>query len=116
MDGGGYDPAGLPPVDAVEVVPHPRRSPAVRLAGDDAAGIAALWRRLPPGRQRRCHYPAYTLRFFAGGVLLAEGSVCWECHNVHVTRGGGHATYEFDAEHETSLLLLDACRRVVGAG
>lgn len=109
-----YDPSGLPPADVVEVIPHPRRSPPVVLSGNDAGRVAELWRRLPPGKQRRCHYPAFTLRFLAAGRLLAVGSVCWECHNVHVTRGDGHATYEFDAESPTAVQLLDECRRVAG--
>ncbi|MBX9626008.1 MAG: hypothetical protein K2X82_19580 [Gemmataceae bacterium] len=114
----GYDPAGLPAADAVEVVPLDPQTetagPAARLTGGDAARVADLWRRLPPGEERRCHDPAFTLRFLAGGRVLAEGSVCWECHNIHVTRGDGHATYEFDADSPTALQLLDECRRVAG--
>lgn len=112
--GDGYDPAGLTDAEAVEVLPHRRGGSPARLTGADADRVADLWRRLPPGRQKRCHNPVYTVRFFGPAGILTEGSVCWECHNIHVTRGYDHITYEFDADAPTSRLLLAECRRAAG--
>ena len=90
-----YSPASLPDISSVEVVSlegveadradqymdNAAAAPSVRLDGDAAQRIAALWRRLPPGEQARCHTPPFGLRFRTGERVVCQASLCWECNN-----------------------------------
>jgi hypothetical protein len=118
----------LPEVDAVEVVdlqdvealsPSAYMSaavaaPFVRLTGNAAKAIAALWRSLPSGSQARCHLPPLGLRFFLGEKLVAEASVCWECNNVYGGTWEGSFGFEFDGEAAPSRELLATLRTALG--
>ncbi|MEG4397291.1 hypothetical protein [Microcoleus sp. BROC3] len=115
-----YAPSQLPDIDAVELVdlkglqPNlvsgymeaAKNAPFVRVKGDTAQQIAHLWRHLPPDGQMRCHYPPFGLRFYADNKLLVQGSVCWECNNIHAEENGKNLVYEFDAQHPHSQELL----------
>ena len=126
----GYDPASLGAVDALDVlalaglsdvelpsVYHVVRSKAVRghvrLTGEDAERIAALWRALPAGEQARCHTPPYGLRFWRGGLLLAEASLCWECDNARGYAGDETIAFGFNAESAVAQSLLLQLRHVL---
>ena len=113
---GAFIPSLLPPVDGVEVRVRGRWGRTVPADPASAARIADLWRRLPPGRQARCHNPTYELRFRAGGEVVCSGTVCWECNNVRGTFAGERFAYEFDAGAEASQALLAEVRRVAGDG
>lgn len=124
-----YSPASLPPVIEVDVVALGGVWPtsladigraadagrAVRVAGAEAERLAELWRRLPPGRQARCHVPPYGLRFLAGGREVCVASVCWRCNNIYGEAGGSPLHYEFDAGHPAAQELLAELRRVAPA-
>ena len=110
-----FRPDLLPPVNAVEVRVLRRGNP-ILAAEDAAARIADLWRRLPPGRQARCHNPTYELRFRVGGEMVCVGTVCWECNNIHGTADGEPFAYEFDASAPASQSLLAEVRRVASGG
>jgi hypothetical protein len=111
---GTFDPSLLPPVEAVEVRVCGRWGRTVAAVPAAAERISDLWRRLPPGRQARCHNPTYELRFLAGGEVVCSGSVCWECNNIRGVVGGERFAYEFDATAPPSQALLSEVRRVAG--
>jgi hypothetical protein len=121
------NPASLSTIDEVEVVDlcglavgpgtfvtQAAGAPAVRLSGADAQRISELWRSLPPGEQARCHVPPFGLRFYSRGRLLAQGSICWRCNNIHGEAMGETLFYEFDASHKTARELLALLERAVG--
>jgi hypothetical protein len=123
-----YSPSSLPAVTAVEVIAlvgEWRRDRveamfgvvpaglAVRVEGPAAERIADLWRRLPPGRQARCHLPPYGLRFLVGREVVCQASVCWRCNNVYGEAAGRPLHYEFDADDAASQELLAELQRVV---
>ena len=126
----GYDPGSLGAVDAVDVVAlaglagvqlasvyDAVRSKAVgrdlRLTGEDAERIAALWRALPAGEEARCHTPPYGLRFWREGRLLAEASLCWECDNARGYAGDETIAFAFNAKSPTAQSLLLQLRHVL---
>jgi hypothetical protein len=123
-----WRPDSLPEIDVVEVVDledvEPLSSsgymsaaaaaPCVRVTGNAAQTIAALWRSLPPGSQARCHVPPFGLRFLLAEELVAEASVCWMCNNVVGGTWEGTFWFEFDGEAPASLELLAAIRAVIG--
>jgi hypothetical protein len=121
-------PSSLPAVDAVDVVDlsgvdanrvdeymkAAADAPKIRLSGAEADRIASLWRALPPGEQSRCHIPPFGLRFYSGGRLIAQASICWRCDNVFGDAGEEKLFFAFDASQPTSRELLSECERVVG--
>jgi len=120
-------PDSLPEIDAVEVVDledveplspsgymsAAAAAPFVRVTGNAAKTIAALWRSLPAGSQARCHIPPFGLRFFLGEKLVAEASLCWECNNVFGGTWEGTFGFEFDGEAPASRELLAAIRAAI---
>ena len=120
-----YAPASLPPITSVEIVALKSiiairvsqymqsacNAPSVSIGGDDAQRIADLWRSLPPGEQARCHIPPYGLRFRDKERVVCEASICWECDNIYGEANGRQFSYEFDASHATSTMLLAELRR-----
>lgn len=123
----GYELSSLPAVDAVEVVNlrglNPKRvseymaeakhSRCVRLVGNEAQQIAAAWRSLPEGEQARCHIPTFGLRFYAGGELILEASICWQCNNIAGKAGAESVFFVFDGEHAQSRELLAMLEQVM---
>ncbi len=115
-----YAPSQLPDIDAVELVdlkglrPNlvsgymgaAKNAPFVRIKGETAQQIAHLWRHLPPDEQMHCHNPPFGLRFYVDNKLLVQGSVCWECNNIHAEENGENLVYEFDAQHPHSQKLF----------
>lgn len=115
-----YAPSKLPDINAVELVdlnglqPNlvsgymgaAENAPFVRVKGETAQQIAHLWRHLPPDEQMRCHNPPFGLRFYVDNKLLVQGSVCWNCNNIHAEENGENLVYEFDAQHPHSQELL----------
>jgi hypothetical protein len=85
----------------------------VEAEGDEAAEIAEMWRQLPQAEQMRCHIPPYGLRFYGGGQVIIEASVCWLCNNIAVMeKGSGSTYYTFDASAEVSQHLLEKLREI----
>jgi hypothetical protein len=123
-----WRPDSLPEIDSVELVDledvEPQSvagymsaattAPSVRVTGNTAQKIAALWRSLPPGEPARCHIPPFGLRFFLREKLLAEASICWECNNVFGGTWDGDFSFEFDGEAPSSRELLAAIRAEIG--
>lgn len=120
-----YTPASLPPITSVEIVAldeidanrvdqymrNAGDAPSITVDGPDAQRIADLWRSLPPGDQARCHIPPYGLRFRVNERVVCEASICWECDNIFGEANGRQFSYEFDAGHATSMMLLVELRR-----
>lgn len=53
------------------------------LEGAEAQKAASLWRRQTyTSSLAACHNPAYAIKFYAQGRLLAYASVCWSCNNI----------------------------------
>jgi hypothetical protein len=122
-----YSPGSLPEITSAAVVllrhVEPGRvgymkaagdAPAFAVEGDEAQRLADLWRRLPPGEMSRCHVPAYGLRFFAGGRLVCEASVCWRCDNMAGESEGEPFGHAFDASAGVSRELLAEVQRISG--
>lgn len=123
-----WRPDSLPEIDTVEVVDledveplspsgymsAAAAAPSVRVTGNAAQAIAALWRSLPAGSQARCHVPPFGLRFFLGEKLVAEASLSWACHNVFGGTWEGSFWFEFDGEAPASVELLAALRTTSG--
>jgi len=78
----------------------------VEVEGGEASEIAELWRSLPQAEQMRCHIPAYGLRFYRGGQMILEASVCWTCNNIWIRAENSESVYTFDSSAETSQRLL----------
>ena len=121
--------ADLPEVTAVEIVDlrrveSPNRvsqymsvagdAPAFRREGEEAKGLADLWRRLPPGDQSRCHTPPFGLRFFQGERLVQEASICWGCDNIFGEAEGTMLHFGFDSRTDIAQKLLAEIRAVAG--
>ena len=120
LDMNYYVPSQLPNIDAVELVDLKGLEPNlvseymkiaknalfVRVKGETAQQIAHLWRQLPPEGQMRCHFPPFGLRFYVENKLLVQGSVCWQCNNIHAEQNGENLLYEFDAQHPHSQQLF----------
>lgn len=81
----------LPPIDKVELLKL--RLIDDRWDGDvlatkvlkraDARKVATLWRRQTyTSGLAACHNPAYAIKFYSRGKLLAYASVCWSCNNI----------------------------------
>ncbi len=118
-------PSSLPPIDAVEVVDLAKvrakkpgeymaaagKAKFVRLTGADAERIADLWRLLPAGRAAPCHIAPFGLRFFAGGQVVCEASLSWQCHSIFATVNGEQQSYEFDGFSTLARDLLAVCKR-----
>ena len=113
-----YAPSQLPDIDAVELVDLRtlhlgsvcmsivKNAPFVQVKGETAQQIAHLWRYLPPDEQMRCHNPPFGLRFYMDNKFLVQGSVCWECNNIHAEENGKNLLYEFEAQHPHSQELF----------
>lgn len=128
--------ASLPEIDAVDVLVIDERvrekaragiptmhayiiaaadAPCVRVTGAPAQRIAALWRRLRPDEQARCHIPPFGLRFHAGDVLVLQVSVCWECNNVFGylgPQGSREIHLSFDAASSNARELLSLLQQL----
>lgn len=118
-------PSSLPPIDAVEIVNLAKvrakkpgeymaaagKAKFVRLTGGDADRVANLWRLLPAGRAAPCHVSPFGLRFFAGGALVLQASLSWQCHNIAADVGGEQQTFQFDGFSSIARDLLAVCKR-----
>jgi hypothetical protein len=53
------------------------------LNGAEAQRIASLWRRQTyTSSMGACHNPAYAIKFYFRGKLLAYATICWSCNNI----------------------------------
>lgn len=53
------------------------------LEGASARKVANLWHRQSyTSGLAACHTPAYAIKFYSKGKLLAYASVCWSCNNI----------------------------------
>ena len=81
----------LPAIDQVELLNLKQKDDqwtgeieATRVfKGAEAQKIASLWRsQTYTPNVSACHQPAYAIKFYAQGKLLAYASVCWSCNNI----------------------------------
>ena len=53
------------------------------IQGQEAQKVARIWRAQKfGGTGAACHSPAYAIKFFRRGKLIAYASLCWECSNI----------------------------------
>ena len=53
------------------------------LRGAEAQKVASLWRMQTfTPNVSACHEPAYAIKFYAKGKLVAYATVCWSCNNI----------------------------------
>lgn len=80
----------LPAVDRIELEKFETREMRIEsiaatkvLEGSEAKAVAALWRKQDyRSLAAICHYPAFGIKFYSKGKLLAYASLCWECNNI----------------------------------
>jgi hypothetical protein len=122
----------LPVVDRVEVLvlahgepaspgaatfpAGPAEEPAVivrtaPVTGAEAEALAAVWRSAGFGGDgAMCHFPVYGLRFYSGGGLVLETSLCWKCSNVTLRVLGFQQYVGFG---DMELALADRLQQIV---
>ena len=66
------------------------------LKGSEAQKVASLWRRQTyTPNTSACHEPAYAIKFYNRGKLLAYASVCWACNSIFFITPDLHRTQSF---------------------
>jgi hypothetical protein len=64
--------------------------------GTEAQKIASLWRRQTyTSNVSACHEPAYAIKFYSRGLLIAYASVCWSCNSIFFITPNLHRTQSF---------------------
>ena len=109
----------LPAVDKVELEKFKTREMWVEsieatkvLEGSDAQAVAALWRKQDYRRLAAiCHYPAYGIKFYSKGKLLAYASLCWECDNIIFLTPKLEGKQAFDGDSKRGRELLEVFTR-----
>jgi hypothetical protein len=82
------------------------------LEGREAQSIAALWRRQDYRLgSAECHYPAFGIKFYSGGKLIAHASLCWMCDNVAFLTPGLRSKQGFAGKSRRGKELLDLFAR-----
>lgn len=67
------------------------------LTGAKAQQLASLWRgQTYTSSLAACHNPAYAIKFFSRGKLLAYASVCWSCDSILMITPPMTRTQSFD--------------------
>ena len=79
----------------------------VVVENSEASALSDLWRELPQGEQMRCHIPPYGLRFYKGGQMIVEASICWQCNNIWARSDDVDSVYTFDSSARISRRLLE---------
>lgn len=110
----------LPPVDKVELLKlklvgeewNGEILATKVLEGAEAQKLASLWRRQTyTSGLAACHNPAYAVKFYSRGKLLAYASVCWSCNNIFMITPKLTTTQSFrgyDRRGEQLSEVLDA--------
>ena len=66
------------------------------LMGAEAQKVASLWRRQTyTSNTSACHEPAYAIKFYYRGKLIAYASVCWACNSMFFITPNLHRTQSF---------------------
>jgi len=82
---------------------------STNVSGEAAENIAAIWRQIDFAESygALCHEPVYGLRFFHGGKMILETSLCWKCRNLFFPHpSGGYFWCGFDARGTEGQKLL----------
>lgn len=104
-------------VDVIRIAPDVWRSlreswssiPGRVLGETTGAEAAALWTlfvNLPDGEQMRCFVPAYGLRAYGDGHVLAEAAICFKCNNGVTSIDGRKDSFKFDSTSQAAQDLL----------
>ena len=98
--------SGQPPKEK-KFLGHPFTS-TIRIQGDDLRAISTGWSETlwVPGGGYLCHNPAYGIRFYKQGNIIAEVAICWSCHNITIESPVMHGLYPFDAQSDHAIWLL----------
>ena len=105
----------LPAVDKIELQklkPEGRTFEAVEatkvIEGDEARAVASLWRKQDyRSIAAICHYPAFGIKFYAKGELIAHASLCWDCDNIVFLTPKLKAKQGFTGDSKRGKELLD---------
>ena len=53
------------------------------MTGSEARKVASLWRRQTyDSSTSACHEPAYAIKFYFEGKVIAYASICWGCNSI----------------------------------
>lgn len=67
------------------------------LTGTEAQKVASLWRRQTYTLNiSACHNPAYAIKFYSRGKLLAYASICWSCNDIFMIMPALTGTQSFE--------------------
>jgi hypothetical protein len=62
----------------------------------EAQKVASLWRgQTYTSNDSACHEPAYAIKFYNRGKLIAYASVCWGCNSIFFITPNLHRTQSF---------------------
>lgn len=107
---------GLPNIDKIELLKLKKIGDiwdgtieaTKTVEGDEARSIATLWRTqkyLP--YTASCHLPAYAIKFYSEGKVLAYASLCWDCDNIGFINPRLKGTQGFDGKGKKGQQLLE---------
>jgi hypothetical protein len=79
--------------------------------GAEARKIASLWRRQTYNSSAAaCHEPAYGIKFYAHGKLIAYASICWSCNNMFFLTPKSTRTQSFEGYNKKGEQLSEVFR------
>jgi hypothetical protein len=109
----------LPAVEKVELLKLTQKndhwngeiSDTKTFKGAEAHKIASLWRRQThTSSVAACHEPAYGIRFYARGKLIAYASICWSCNNMFLLAPKSTRTQSFQGYNKRGEQLSEVFR------
>jgi hypothetical protein len=109
----------LPAVDKVEFLKLTQKdehwngeiSDTRTFKGVEAHKIASLWRRQTyTSSAAACHEPAYGIKFYAHGKLIAYASICWSCNNIFFLTPRSTRTQSFQGYNKRGEQLSELFR------
>jgi hypothetical protein len=109
----------LPAVEKVELLKLTQKndhwngeiSDTKTFKGVEAHKIASLWRRQTyTSSAAACHEPAYGIKFYARGKLIAYASICWSCNNIFFLTPKSTRTQSFEGYNKKGEQLSEVFR------
>jgi hypothetical protein len=79
--------------------------------GTEAQKVASLWRKQTYNQNLgACHEPAYAIKFYSKGKLLAYATVCFACSNIFLVTPKLHRTQTFEEGNKRAEQLYEVFR------
>jgi hypothetical protein len=77
------------------------------IEANEAQKFAKLWRQQNyHSMSASCHLPAYAVKFYSKGKLLAYATLCWDCNNINFEEPNLGNTQGFDGDSRKGQKLL----------